>query len=645
MRYIQFLIYLFAAVSAHAQSGIADAAVLEQVQAADGYVREVRRHLHLHPETGGHEHATVQYLKQQLRAIGGFELHDVAGSTGFYAILDTHRPGKTIGLRTDIDGLPIEESATNGGGQSKPYLSENHGVTQGCGHDGHMAIILGTARILHHFLPQLSGRFVLIFEEGEETNTGIRPMIAALSSLKLDAIYGNHVSVAVPAGKLFVQEGPIMAGMATLALHVNGRGGHASRPDQAVSPVPAAADIVLALGQAWQNQRDITQTVTLGIAQLQGGTAYNVIPSSVFVGGTMRFFNEAQGELALQVVRRVAENTAAAHRCTVSYDSVMQVNLPPVVNDTIETRFARSVIERIYPGRTVTGQDYIWYASETFALYSQLAPTVFVHVGIANPERGITAAHHTDAFDLDDYALQYGVGAMAQYAIQAVSTAAQNSTSYLLTPFPALQQTTDYTCGPVSALMVQQYYGDDSETELSLAEKVGCHVDDSRPDAPVGSAWRFTDYGTNVMELHDYFSRREDYRIVASSIDASSARPLLTDTLKFSVHMQGNIAPSFADYSAAARFFGEQLRAGRPVMVCWAAWGGHWGVVIGIDDNATPDYFDDDIITLADPYDSFDGQCDSRVAVPLPLFFYDWYCTMTPRPYQLQPYLVVEPQQ
>ena len=415
-----FCLFVFIAASVSARQGLTDEALLARVADADNYVRSLRRHFHLHPELGGKEFATVERLKAELATMGGFELHDVAGSTGFYAILDTHRPGPTVGLRTDIDALPITESPFNAGGKQKPYISESPGITQGCGHDAHMAILLGTARVLRDLLPQLRGRFVLIFEEGEETNTGIRPMVEALSAMSLDVIYGNHISTAVPSGKLFVKEGPIMAGMATLAMHIVGRGGHASRPDLSINPVPAAAEVVMALGQAWQNQRDVTKTVTLGISQLQGGTAYNVLPNAVFLGGTMRFFDHAEGEHALQVVHRVAEGVAAAHRCTVEYDSVMQVNLPPVCNDTVRTRFAHDVIGRLYPGRVVTDGQYVWYASETFALYSRLAPTVFVHVGTGNSKLGTTSAHHTDTFDVDDDALQYGVGAMCQFAIQTV---------------------------------------------------------------------------------------------------------------------------------------------------------------------------------------------------------------------------------
>lgn len=407
---------LTASLNSHA-AGISPKEIKTLVQQQDDYIRLQRRHFHEYPELSGQEKETAAYLKAELQKLGDFQIHDVPNSTGFYAILETGRAGKTIGLRTDIDGLPIQESPTNGGGKQKKWLSKNAGVTQGCGHDGHMSILLGTARVLHRLKSKLSGRIVFIFEEGEESNSGIRPMIEALKPIHFDFIYGNHVSSLVPSGKIFLKEGPIMAGMATVALHVIGKGGHASRPDLAINPVPAAAEIAVALGTAWNNQRDVTQTVTLGLAQLQAGKMYNVIPDSAFLGGTLRFFNIKEGENAVGVVKRVAEGVAAAHRCRVSYDPVFTVNLPPVSNDSTLTRRAQKAVENVYPGRVVKDEQYIWYASETFALYSQLAPTVFAHVGIRSDAVGSTAAHHTAQFDLDEDALQYGVGAMTAVTI------------------------------------------------------------------------------------------------------------------------------------------------------------------------------------------------------------------------------------
>lgn len=401
------------------KGGLDYADIRRLVAEQDSYIRDIRRHFHLHPELSGKEVETVKRLKAELQQLGGFDIHNVPGSTGFYAILETGRKGKTIGLRTDIDGLPIEESPTNGEGKPKKFVSQNLGVSQGCGHDGHMAILLGTARILHGLRNQLKGRFVFLFEEGEENNSGIRPMIAALRNdgIVFDVIYGNHVASNVPSGQLFVKEGPIMAGMATLAYHIVGRGGHVSRPDKSVNPVFAAADVLTSISVAWNNQRDLEKLVTLGVTQLEGGKVYNVIPNEVFIGGSLRFFDREAGEHALGLVKSVSEHVAAAHGCTVRYTDRMQVDLPPVSNDTVYTRYAQREFEALYPHHVTTDPQYVWYGSETFALYSQLAPSVFVLVGVNSKEVGSTAQHHNDKFDLDEDALLYGVGAMTQFVV------------------------------------------------------------------------------------------------------------------------------------------------------------------------------------------------------------------------------------
>lgn len=615
--YKLFLIVAVSTLPVPGRAQVTDAEILRLVAENDTYVRQLRRHFHEHPEVGGSETETVRRLKAELKQIGEFEVHDVPGSTGFYAILDTHRPGPTIGLRTDIDGLPVVESMVNGGGRQKPFLSRNKGVMQGCGHDGHMAILLGAAKILSG-LGDLTGRVVFIFEEGEETNTGIRPMVAALRGISFDAIYGNHLASNVPTGKIYVREGPIMAGMAMLSFQVFGRGGHASRPDMAVNPLFATADILSSLAVAWNSQRDITKLVTLGITQVQGGETWNVIPDSAYVGGTLRFFDWEAGRQAVELVNNVAERVAAVHGCTVRIGERQRAQVEPVVNDTTLALAAKRTIEKLFPGSVTDDPGYNWYASETFALYSQLAPTLFTLVGTRNDSLGTTAGHHTAAFDLDEEALRYGIGAMVAFVRDKGTENGKG--------FPTRQQTTDYTCGCVSAQMVLDYYGLDPETEEALTVKMHTHTDSDTPGAQPGSAKKLTDYGTNVIELYDYFLQRPDVRIVASSYTPGETDP----------------KPHFADYKAAGRFLQEQTRKGHPVMVCWNAWGGHWTVVTGYDDAGTPDFYDDDRLTMADPYDTTDGQRDGITQVGLVQFFYDWFCVMTPQPWQRQEYIVID---
>jgi metal-dependent amidase/aminoacylase/carboxypeptidase family protein len=159
----------------------------------------------------------------------------------------------------------------------------------------------------------------------------------------------------------------------------------------------------------------------LGITQLQGGEIYNVIPNSVFIGGTIRFFDGEAAEKGFEVLRKVSEDIARAHNCTVKFHDNMGILLYPVINDPALTQFTHKAVEEIYPDKVLTGQEHIWYAAETFSKYSQLAPTVFVFAGIKNDDSGSGAEHHNDRFDIDEDALQYAVGAMVQFAVKSIN--------------------------------------------------------------------------------------------------------------------------------------------------------------------------------------------------------------------------------
>jgi amidohydrolase len=409
------LLCLFPFLAFSAQKPVKKETVLEKVQATDDYIREVRRYLHEHPELSGKEFETAKYIQAEIEK-WGLPVTKVRG-TGFYAVLDTKHAGRTVGLRADIDALPIKENPENLK-QPKKWISKNEGVSHACGHDGHIAILLGAIKILNELKAQLSGKIVFIFEEGEETGSGIDAMVEALKPLQLDAVYGNHLKSDVPSGEIFIREGAIMAGTGTVAFDVIGRGGHASRPDLSVNPVFAAANILTGISMAWNNQRDLTKTVTLGITQIEGSNIYNVIPNQAFIGGTIRFFDRQEAEKCFAIIKKVSENIAAAHDCKVQFRNNNGIYLTPVVNDTALTRFTRDAVKEIYPGRLVSDEKYIWYAAESFTKYSLLTPTVFVFPGIKNDAFGSGAEHHNDRFDIDEDALKYALGAMIQFAVR-----------------------------------------------------------------------------------------------------------------------------------------------------------------------------------------------------------------------------------
>lgn len=412
------LICFFCFLSLSAQKPVTKEIIMEKVQATDKYIREIRGYLHEHPELSGQEFETARFLQAEIAKLG-LPVTKVPG-TGFYVVLDTHRPGKAIGLRTEIDALPIPENPFNLK-QKKKWISKNEGVSHACGHDGHISVLLGAVKILYDLQERLNGKIVFIFEEGEETGSGIDAMVNALKPLHFDAIYGNHLKSSLNTGELFIQEGPIMAGTGNVAFDVIGRGGHASRPDLSINPVFAAANILTGISIAWNNQRDITKTLTLGISQIHGGEAYNVIPNSVYIGGTIRFFDGEEAEKGFSVLRKVSEDIAHAHNCSVKFHDKMGIVLNPVINDTELTRFTRDAVKEIYPDKVISGEQHIWYAAESFSKYSQLSPTVFIFAGIKNEALGSGAEHHNDRFDLDEDALQYALGAMVQFAVKYLS--------------------------------------------------------------------------------------------------------------------------------------------------------------------------------------------------------------------------------
>ena len=373
-----------------------------------------RRELHNYPELSSQEHQTVAYLKKELAHLN-LETYDVKNSTGFYMIFDTQKAGQTIGLRTDIDALPVNEPKMNLK-QERTCHSKNPGVMHACGHDGHMATLITAIEILVALKEYLSGKLVFIFEEGEETHSGILPMIDALKEIKFDAIYGAHLLANLETGKVGLDSGSVMSGLARIAFDVIGKGGHGSRPDLSINPIYATANILTNLASAWVNQLDVTKTVTLGITQVIGGEALNVFPEKVFVGGTLRFFDVAAGEKGLEVLKKITSQIAKAHNCQIAFHDNMELALLPVVNDEKLAEIAKKAALDIFPEiEIIPGAN--WFASETFTHYQKLAPTCFALVGTKNEELGSGAEHHNQFFDLDEASLKYNLGIMVMFVL------------------------------------------------------------------------------------------------------------------------------------------------------------------------------------------------------------------------------------
>lgn len=392
--------------------------ILALVEEYDQETRKWRRHFHENPEVSTQEVETSKFLKEKVRALG-LEIEEVpkAGRShghGFIATLDTGRPGKTIGLRADIDALPVTEQEKNLAGL-RTCISKKDGVMHACGHDGHMAILLTVMNILNDLKESLSGKIIFIFEEGEEVSSGIHEMVKLLKNKNIDAFYGNHLASFLNTGEIAVDPGPVMTAVTTIDFKVIGKGGHGSRPDLSINPLYTGVDILNSLSVAWNNQLNIEKTVTLGITQFHVGEAYNVFADEARIGGTIRYFDVNAGAEAYEVVNKVAQNVAMAHNCRIEVMPNAGPSALPVINNDTLAYQAQEGVEQLYPGHLVEGKS--WYASEPFAYYGKVAPYVYGFVGIKNEKFGSGAEHHNEYFDLDEGALQYAVGTMAKFAV------------------------------------------------------------------------------------------------------------------------------------------------------------------------------------------------------------------------------------
>lgn len=383
-----------------------------KVKEVNQYIKDTRGYLHENPELSSKEFNTSKFLQEEAKKCN-LPIQLVRG-TGFLAILDTGKPGKTLVLRADIDALPIKENELNLV-QHKKWVSKNEGVCHACGHDGHMAMLLGEMKILCSMKDELTGKIIFAFEEGEEAGLGIAAMKEALAPFHVDAVYGAHLVPFMKTGEMCIDAGPMMAGVAVVDFNVLGMGGHGSRPDLAINPIFAAAQVLSNIATAWCNQLDVSKTVTLGLTQIHGGVLNNIISDTCYIGGTLRFFDSEEGKKALEVIKKVADHTAQAHNCTVSFTEAMKFVSDPVINDKALAEFAQQSISELLPQTLKHGVT--WYASESFAQYSSIAPSVFAFVGTGNEALGSGAGNHNDRFDLDDNSLQYGAAAATKFAI------------------------------------------------------------------------------------------------------------------------------------------------------------------------------------------------------------------------------------
>jgi amidohydrolase len=359
-----------------------------------------RRHLHRNPELSFEEVETSAFVEELLRSFGGLEVSRPTPTSVVARLLCGD--GATLALRADIDALPIlEESGVE-------FASERAGVMHACGHDAHTAILLTVARTLVERRDELAGEVRFIFQHAEELPPGgARELVAAGVLDGVDAIVGAHVFSTVESGKVAVPVGPFMAAPDTFGITVHGAGGHAAMPNEAVDPIAAAAQIVSNLQHIVSREVDPIRRAVVGVTRITGGTANNIIPETVELGGTVRTFEKDVHTHIRAAIERSAHGVAAAHRCTATV--VYEEGYAATANDaTVAARVRANV-----PPERLTAIEPVM-GGEDFSAYQQVVPGCFFIVGAGG--KG-AMPHHHPRFTIDEAALPVTIDVFVETAL------------------------------------------------------------------------------------------------------------------------------------------------------------------------------------------------------------------------------------
>jgi len=369
-----------------------------------------RRHLHGRPELGFEEHETAAFVAERLRALGLAVTTGVA-QTGVVAVLPAAKAARgAVLLRADMDALPVQEVP------GRAYGSEIPGRMHACGHDGHMAMLLGAAALLVEERERLDRDVVFCFQPGEEGFGGAEAMIKAgvLRDHGVAEAYGLHLWSPYPVGTIQVRPGPTMAAQDEFEATVHGKGGHGALPHAAIDPIVAAAQAVVALQAVVARHVDPVEPAVVTVGSLHAGTAANIIPDTAVLRGTLRSFDETVRKTLREGARRVLDHISAAHGCRC--DFVLHEGYPAVVNDRDAAERVRKHAAEVV-GETRVIEPPPVAAAEDFAYFLQKVPGAFAFIGAGNAERGITAPHHAAAFDIDETALPIGAELLARIAL------------------------------------------------------------------------------------------------------------------------------------------------------------------------------------------------------------------------------------
>ena len=370
-----------------------------------GHVLEWRRDFHRNPEVAFQEKRTASVIRQYLENLG-IPVTECA-ETGLRGVLQGDPGGKTVALRADMDALPLKEEG------DKEYISQNPEAAHCCGHDGHMAILMGAVKLLSERKNEFKGNVIFLFQPSEERIPGgAKRMIEEGALEGVDTIFGLHLWVPLPTGVVGVVKGPMMAQPDAFTIIVRGRGGHGSMPHQTVDPILVASQIVVNAQSIVSRNIDPLKPAVVSFGTIEGGTIYNIIPGEVRLTGTVRSFEPEIKDIAKKRIEEIAEGTAKAMGASVEFS--YEEGYPPLVNDELMANFVLDVAKRTLGKDKVVDIDPVM-GGEDFAYFLEKVPGAFLFLGAGD---GMDFPHHHPAFDIDENVLPQGVLLMTSLALE-----------------------------------------------------------------------------------------------------------------------------------------------------------------------------------------------------------------------------------
>lgn len=372
-------------------------------------VFEWRRTLHRHPELSFEEHWTSQYIEDALKEMDGIEISRPT-PTSVLGIIKGDHPGKKIGLRADIDALPVEEERTD-----IDFVSEVPGKMHACGHDGHTAILLGAAKILSRNAERLHGEVYLIFQHAEELIPGgAQEMVATGLFDDLDFIYGQHLFTPVPVGKIGITNGPVTSNSDGFEIIIQGSGGHASQPELTVDPVNIGVQIISQFQTIVSRITSPLDSVVISTTNFHAGSAKNIIPDTAELSGSVRTINDDTRLLVREKMEQAVANVCEMYGAT--YDFNFQFGYAAVVNDDGMTDKVRKIATEKFGDKVF---DFpLVMGGEDFSSFSRLVPSTYAMVGVRNPGKDMEYPHHHPKFGMDEDGFIDGVKMMVYVALE-----------------------------------------------------------------------------------------------------------------------------------------------------------------------------------------------------------------------------------